>query len=111
MRVVPVSQKLSQAIADDDFQWRQIADLYCRGGRSAVGGLLFLGLPPRNLPVGTADLAGDAVPVTLITVWNFLSGRAFYTEAFFVLFLKNETAEIITPAVYQRTFCFEKGFF
>lgn len=50
MRVVPVSQKLSQAIAEDDFQWRQIAELYCRGGRSAV---VALDIPPQP---------GDIVP-------------------------------------------------
>lgn len=50
MRVVPISQKLSQAIAQDDFQWRQIAELYCRGGRSAV---VALDIPPQP---------GDIVP-------------------------------------------------
>jgi hypothetical protein len=50
MRVVPVSQKLSDAIANDDFQWEQIAELYCRDGKSAVVGL---NIPPQP---------GDIIP-------------------------------------------------
>lgn len=50
MRVVPVSQKLSDAIANDDFQWEQIAEPYCRDGKSAVVGL---NIPPQP---------GDIIP-------------------------------------------------
>ena len=50
MRVVPVSQKLSDAIANDDFQWEQIAEPYCREGKSAVVGL---NIPPQP---------GDIIP-------------------------------------------------
>ena len=50
MRVVPVSQKLSEAIANDDFQWEQIAEPYCRDGKSAVVGL---NIPPQP---------GDIIP-------------------------------------------------
>ncbi|SHL65980.1 protein of unknown function [Fibrobacter sp. UWOV1] len=50
MRVVPVSQKLSDAISNDDFQWEQIAEPYCRGGKAAVVGL---NIPPQP---------GDIIP-------------------------------------------------
>ena len=50
MRVVPVSQKLSDAIANDDFRWEQIAEPYCRGGKTAV---VALDVPPQP---------GDIVP-------------------------------------------------
>ena len=50
MRVVPVSQKLSEAISNDDFQWEQIAEPYCRGGKAAVVGL---DIPPQP---------GDIIP-------------------------------------------------
>ena len=50
MRVVPVSQSLSDAIANDDFQWEQIAEPYCREGKSAVVGL---NIPPQP---------GDIIP-------------------------------------------------
>lgn len=50
MRVVPVSQKLSEAISNDDFQWEQIAEPYCRDGKSAVVGL---NIPPQP---------GDIIP-------------------------------------------------
>ena len=36
IRIVPVSEVLSKAIAEDDLSWRNIAELYCRGGKSAV---------------------------------------------------------------------------
>ena len=50
MRVVPFSQKLSDAISNDDFQWEQIAEPYCRDGKSAVVGL---NIPPQP---------GDIIP-------------------------------------------------
>ena len=50
MRVVPVSQSLSEAISNDDFQWEQIAEPYCREGKSAVVGL---NIPPQP---------GDIIP-------------------------------------------------
>lgn len=50
MRVVPVSQKLSDAIANDDFRWEQIAEPYCRGGKTAV---VALDVPPQP---------GDIIP-------------------------------------------------
>lgn len=50
LRVVPVSEKLSQAIANDDFNWLEIAEPYCRDGRSAV---VVLDMPPAP---------GDIVP-------------------------------------------------
>lgn len=50
LRVVPVSEKLSQAIANDDFNWVEIAEPYCRDGRSAV---VVLDIPPKP---------GDIVP-------------------------------------------------
>lgn len=50
LRVVPVSEKLSQAIANDDFNWVEIAEPYCRDGRSAV---VVLDIPPAP---------GDIVP-------------------------------------------------
>ncbi len=36
IRIVPVSEVLSKAIAEDNLSWRSIAESYCRGGRSAV---------------------------------------------------------------------------
>ena len=50
VRVVPVSQKLSDAIANDDFHWEQIAEPYCRGGKTAV---VALDIPPQP---------GDIIP-------------------------------------------------
>ena len=50
LRVVPVSENLSRAIANDDFQWQEIAKHYCRDGRSAV---VALDVPPQP---------GDIVP-------------------------------------------------
>ena len=32
LRVVPVSEKLSKAISNDDFRWQEIAEPYCRSG-------------------------------------------------------------------------------
>ena len=50
MRVVPVSQKLSDAIANDDFRWEQIAEPYCRSKKTAV---VALDVPPQP---------GDIIP-------------------------------------------------
>lgn len=50
LRVVPVSEKLSLAISNDDFNWVEIAEPYCRDGRSAV---VVLDIPPKP---------GDIVP-------------------------------------------------
>lgn len=50
LRVVPVSESLSQAIENDDFQWQEIAEPYCRGGKTAV---VALDIPPKP---------GDIVP-------------------------------------------------
>lgn len=50
LRVVPVSERLSQAIENDDFQWQEIAEPYCRGGKAAV---VSLDIPPAP---------GDIVP-------------------------------------------------
>lgn len=50
LRVVPVSESLSQAIENDDFQWQEIAEPYCRGGKAAV---VSLDIPPTP---------GDIVP-------------------------------------------------
>lgn len=36
MRIVPVAEGLSRAIEGDDLRWREIAEAYCRGGKSAV---------------------------------------------------------------------------
>ena len=36
IRIVPVSEMLSKAIAEDNLAWRDIAESYCRGGKSAV---------------------------------------------------------------------------
>lgn len=36
MRVVPVADELSRAIADDRLDWKAVADPYCRDGKSAV---------------------------------------------------------------------------
>lgn len=50
LKVVPVSESLSQAIANDDFNWLEIAEPYCRDGKSAV---VVLDIPPAP---------GDIVP-------------------------------------------------
>ena len=50
LKVVPVSQKLSDAISNDDFKWQEIAEPYCRGGKTAVVGL---NVPPQP---------GDIIP-------------------------------------------------
>lgn len=50
MRVLPVSERLSQAIEEDDIQWQEIAELYCRDGKTAV---VALDVPPQP---------GDIVP-------------------------------------------------
>ena len=44
MRIVPVSVELSRAIENDELNWRQIAEPYCREGKSAV---VLLDLPPE----------------------------------------------------------------
>ena len=50
LKVVPVSEKLSRAIGEDDFKWQEIAEPYCRGGKTAV---LALDIPPQP---------GDIIP-------------------------------------------------
>jgi hypothetical protein len=50
LRVVPVSEKLSKAISNDDFRWQEIAEPYCRSGKTAVVGL---DIPPQP---------GDIIP-------------------------------------------------
>ena len=50
LKVVPVSQTLSRAIAEDDFKWQEIAEPYCRGGKTAV---VALDVPPQP---------GDIIP-------------------------------------------------
>lgn len=50
LRVVPVSESLSKAIENDDFQWQEIAEPYCRSGKTAV---VALDIPPQP---------GDIVP-------------------------------------------------
>lgn len=44
LRVVPVSESLSSAIANDDFNWQEIAEPYCRGAKTAV---VLLDIPPE----------------------------------------------------------------
>ena len=36
IRIVPVSEMLSKAIAEDNLAWRSIAEPYCRDGKSAI---------------------------------------------------------------------------
>lgn len=50
LRVVPVSETLSNAIENDDFHWIESAEPYCRGGKTAV---VLLDIPPQP---------GDIVP-------------------------------------------------
>ena len=50
LKVVPISQTLSRAIAEDDFKWEEIAEPYCRDGKTAVIGL---DIPPQP---------GDIIP-------------------------------------------------
>jgi len=44
MRIVPVADALSKAIENDDLNWKEIAEPYCRDGKSAV---VVLELPPQ----------------------------------------------------------------
>lgn len=44
MRVVPISQRLSEAIANDNVEWLKIAKPYCRDSKSAV---VSLDIPPQ----------------------------------------------------------------
>ena len=44
LKVVPISQTLSRAIEGDDFKWQEIAEPYCRGGKTAV---VALDVPPQ----------------------------------------------------------------
>ena len=50
LKIVPISQTLSRAIAEDDFHWQEIAEPYCRGGKTAV---IALDIPPQP---------GDIIP-------------------------------------------------
>jgi hypothetical protein len=50
LKIVPISQTLSRAIAEDDFHWPEIAEPYCRGGKTAV---IALDIPPQP---------GDIIP-------------------------------------------------
>ncbi|MCQ2103977.1 MAG: DUF1926 domain-containing protein [Fibrobacter sp.] len=50
LRIVPVSETVSDAIANDDFRWAELAEPYCRGGKTAV---VLLDVPPAP---------GDIVP-------------------------------------------------
>lgn len=50
LRVVPVSESISNAIAGDDFRWLEQAEPYCRGGKAAI---VLLDVPPTP---------GDIVP-------------------------------------------------
>ena len=36
IRIVPVSEVLSKAIAEDNLSWRSIAEAYCRDGKSSI---------------------------------------------------------------------------
>ena len=44
LKVVPISETLSRAIAEDNFNWKEIAEPYCRGRKTAV---VALDIPPR----------------------------------------------------------------
>ncbi|MCQ2055314.1 MAG: DUF1926 domain-containing protein [Fibrobacter sp.] len=44
VRIVPVADALSKALENDDLNWKQIAEPYCRGGKSAV---VLMDLPPE----------------------------------------------------------------
>lgn len=50
LRIVPISETISQAIENDDFNWAELAEPYCRGGKTAV---VLLDIPPQP---------GDIVP-------------------------------------------------
>ncbi len=50
LKIVPISQTLSRAIAEDDFRWQVIAEPYCRSGKTAVTAL---DIPPQP---------GDIIP-------------------------------------------------
>jgi len=43
LRVVPVSESISNAIENDDFRWSEMIEPYCRGGKTAV---VLLDVPP-----------------------------------------------------------------
>lgn len=45
VRIVPVADALSRAIENDDLNWKQVAEPYCRGGKSAV---VLMNLPPES---------------------------------------------------------------
>lgn len=50
LRVVPVSEVITNAIQNDDYRWLELAEPYCRGGKTAV---VLLDVPP---------MPGDIVP-------------------------------------------------
>jgi len=50
LRVVPVSDVVSDAIENDDYRWQEIIEPYCRGGKTAV---VILNVPPSP---------GDIIP-------------------------------------------------
>ncbi len=48
MRIVPVADSLSRAIENDDLNWKEIAEPYCRDGKSAV---VVLDIPPESAEI------------------------------------------------------------
>ncbi len=56
IRIVPVSEVLSKAIAEDDLSWRSIAESYCRDGKSAIA---FFDIPSE--PTEIVDFFGRLV--------------------------------------------------
>jgi hypothetical protein len=56
IRIVPVSETLSKAIAEDNLAWRTIAESYCRGGKSAIA---FFDIPSE--PTEIVDFFGRLV--------------------------------------------------
>lgn len=50
MRIVPVADALSRAIAEDKLDWNSVADSYCRDGKSAVVALTLPRDPKEIIP-------------------------------------------------------------
>ena len=67
MRIIPVSDELSKAIADDDLRWREIAESYNRDGKPVVA---LLDLPPQAEEiVGFFERLVDFVETNEVQTW------------------------------------------
>lgn len=67
MRVVPVAEALSRAIENDDLNWKNIAEPYCRDGKAAV--ICFCLPPDANEIVAFIERLVDFVETNEVQTW------------------------------------------